>query len=83
MLGNWSFGDYFKEEAINWSWELLTKEYGINPNDLYVTIFEGSKEDGVSEDSEAFNFWSKIIAVSYTHLRAHETGRNRGRRLGG
>ena len=61
MLGNWSFGDYFKEEAIKWSWELLTKEYGINPNDLYVTIFEGSKEDGVSEDSEAFGFWSEII----------------------
>ena len=61
MLGNWSFGDYFKEEAIKWSWELLTKEYGINPNDLYVTIFKGSKEDGVSEDSEAFGFWSKII----------------------
>ena len=61
MLGNWSFGDYFKEDAINWSWELLTKEYGINPNDLYITIFEGSKEDQVSEDSEAFNFWSKII----------------------
>ena len=61
MLGNWSFGDYFKEDAINWSWELLTKEYGINPNDLYVTIFEGSKEDGVSDDSEAFNIWSKII----------------------
>jgi len=61
MLGNWSFGDYFKEEVINWSWELLTKEYNINPDDLYVTIFEGSKEDGVSLDSEAFTFWSKII----------------------
>ena len=61
MLGNWSFGDYFKEEAINWSWELLTKEYGINPDNLYVTIYKGSKEDGISEDSEAFNFWSKII----------------------
>ncbi len=61
MLGNWSFGDYFKQEAINWSWDLLTKEYGINPDDLYVTIFEGSKEDGISEDLEAFNFWSKII----------------------
>ena len=61
MLGNWSFGDYFKEDAINWSWELLTKDYGINPNDLYVTIFEGSKEDEVSEDSEAFNIWSKIV----------------------
>ncbi len=61
MLGNWSFGDYFKEEAINWAWELLTKEYDINPDDLYVTVFKGSKDDGVSEDSEAFNLWSKII----------------------
>ena len=61
MLGNWSFGDYFKEEAINWAWELLTKEYGINPEDLYVTVFKGSKDDGVSEDSEAFNLWTKII----------------------
>ena len=61
MLGNWSFGDYFKEEAINWAWELLTKEYRINPDDLYVTIFEGSKDDGVSEDSEAFSLWSRII----------------------
>ena len=61
MLGNWSFGDYFKKEAINWSWELLTKEFGINPDHLYVTIYEGSKEDGISEDSEAFNFWSEII----------------------
>ena len=61
MLGNWSFGDYFKEEAINWAWELLTKEYGINPEDLYVTVFKGSKDDEVSEDTEAFNLWSKII----------------------
>ena len=61
MLGNWSFGDYFKEDAINWSWELLTKEFGINPNDLYVTVFTGSKEDGVSEDTEAINIWNKII----------------------
>ena len=61
MLGNWSFGDYFKEDAINWSWELLTKEFGINPNDLYVTVFKGSKEDGVSQDTEAIEFWNKII----------------------
>ena len=61
MLGNWSFGDYFKEDAINWSWELLTKEFGINPDDLYVTVFTGSKEDGVSEDTEAINIWNKII----------------------
>ena len=61
MLGNWSFGDYFKEDAINWSWELLTKEFGINPDDLYVTVFTGSKEDGVSEDTEAIKIWNKII----------------------
>ena len=61
MLGNWSFGDYFKEDAINWSWELLTKEFGINPDDLYVTVFKGSKEDGVSQDTEAIEFWNKII----------------------
>ena len=61
MLGNWSFGDYFKEDAINWSWELLTKEFGINPDDLYVTVFKGSKEDGVSQDTQAIEFWNKII----------------------
>ena len=61
MLGNWSFGDYFKEDAINWSWELLTKEFGIDTNDLYVTVFKGSKEDGVSQDTEAINIWSKIV----------------------
>ena len=61
MLGNWSFGDYFKEDAINWSWELLTNEFGINPSDLYVTVFKGSKEDGVSEDTEAMNIWNKIV----------------------
>ena len=61
MLGNWSFGDYFKEDAINWSWELLTKEFGINPDDLYVTVFTGSKEDGVSEDTQAIKIWNKII----------------------
>tara|TARA_Y100000766_G_scaffold71601_1_gene60166 strand:+ start:2282 stop:4906 length:2625 start_codon:yes stop_codon:yes gene_type:complete len=61
MLGNWSFGDYFKEDAIMWAWELLTKEFGIDSNDLYVTVFKGSKEDGVSEDTEAINIWSKIV----------------------
>ena len=61
MLGNWSFGNYFKEEAINWAWELLTVEFSINPKDLYVTVFEGSKDDNVSKDSDAINLWSKII----------------------
>lgn len=61
MLGNWSFGDYFKKEAIEWAWELLTKEYKLSEEKLYVTIFEGDKEDGLSEDSEAFELWNKII----------------------
>ena len=62
MLGNWSFGDYFKEEAINWAWELLTINFKIPVESLYVTIFEGSKEDGLEKDIEAYNFWSKIVS---------------------
>ena len=61
MLGNWSFGDYFKKEAITWAWELLTKEYGINKDILYVTIFEGDKEDNVEIDQEAYDFWEAIL----------------------
>ncbi len=61
MLGNWSFGDYFKEEAIEWSWELLTEVFKVNKDNLYVTIFEGDEKDGVPRDEEAFNFWKKWI----------------------
>ena len=61
MLGNWSFGDYFKEEAINFAWELLTKEYKINEADLYVTIFEGDEQDGLLADTEAGKFWQKLV----------------------
>ena len=61
MLGNWSFGDYFKEEAIQWAWELLTKIYKIDKESLYITIFEGSKEDNTSLDQEALDIWSKIV----------------------
>jgi len=61
MLGNWSFGDYFKKEAIEWSWELLTKVYKINPDNLYVTIFCGSNKDNVPLDTEAYDIWKKII----------------------
>jgi len=61
MLGNWSFGDYFKEEAIEWAWELLTGVYGIDKDNLYVTIFEGDKKDGVPRDTESYNFWKKWI----------------------
>ena len=61
MLGNWSFGDYFKEEAIDWAWELLTSVYGIAPEKLYVTVFEGDPEDGLPVDSEAFEFWKRHL----------------------
>ncbi len=62
MLGNWSFGDYFKKEAIEWSWELLVKKLGIPEDRLYTTVFEGSKEDNVPRDDEAFSYWQKCFA---------------------
>jgi alanyl-tRNA synthetase len=62
MLGNWSFGDYFKEEAIGWAWELLTDVYKIPKDKLYVTVFEGDAKDGVPQDSESFAIWKKYIA---------------------
>ena len=61
MLGNWSFGDYFKEDAIAWAWELLTDVYKIDKNRLYITIFGGDKGDGLEEDTEALDFWKKIV----------------------
>lgn len=62
MLGNWSFGDYFKKEAIAWAWELLTDVYGISKDILYVTIFEGSTDkDNLPIDQEAYDFWKQII----------------------
>ncbi|KAK7984125.1 alanyl-trna synthetase [Apiospora arundinis] len=60
MLGNWSFGDYFKKEAIGWSWELLTKVYGLDPNRLYVTYFEGNAEMGLEPDLEAKELWQSV-----------------------
>tara|TARA_R110000851_G_scaffold157058_1_gene299679 strand:+ start:52764 stop:55268 length:2505 start_codon:yes stop_codon:yes gene_type:complete len=62
MVGNWSFGDYFKEEAIAWSWELLTDVFKIDKDKLYVTIFEGDKSEGLARDTEAYNFWKQHIA---------------------
>jgi alanyl-tRNA synthetase len=62
MLGNWSFGDYFKEEAIDWAWELLTERYKLNKEDLYVTVFEGDKGDNLEMDTDAFNYWKKHIS---------------------
>ncbi|MBA22506.1 MAG: alanine--tRNA ligase [Flavobacteriales bacterium] len=61
MLGNWSFGDYFKEDAISWAWELLVDVYKIDPSILYVTIFEGHIGDGLEKDNEAYDFWKKIL----------------------
>ena len=62
MLGNWSFGDYFKKEAIEWSWELLTKVYRIPVENLYVTVFEGDDNEGISADKESMFFWKEWIA---------------------
>ena len=61
MLGNWSFGDYFKTEAIDWAWELLTEVYKIDKTKLYATVFEGSEEDGTLLDTEAQNAWLKHL----------------------
>lgn len=61
MLGNWSFGDYFKEEAIGWAWELLVDVYKIPTDRIYVTIFEGDEKDGVPQDSESSDIWKKYI----------------------
>ena len=64
MLGNWSFGDYFKKEAIDWAWELFTEVYKIDKNSLYATVFEGDKADGLEPDKEAFEFWKKHLPAS-------------------
>lgn len=61
MLGNWSFGDYFKKEAIQWAWELLTEVLKIDKENLYITVFGGDDKDDLAQDHEAYNFWKKII----------------------
>ena len=67
MLGNWSFGDYFKKEAIQYSWELLTKVYGLEPDRLYVTYFEGNQAGGLEPDTEAKELW-KSVGVADDHI---------------
>ncbi|MCT4639632.1 MAG: alanine--tRNA ligase [Bacteroidales bacterium] len=62
MLGNWSFGDYFKEEAIAWAWEYLTETLKIDKESLYITVFEGCEESGLSRDQEAADIWKKYIS---------------------
>lgn len=62
MLGNWSFGDYFKKEAIAWSWELLTEVFKIPKDQLYVSIYEGDEKEGLPRDTEAFEIWKQFVA---------------------
>ena len=61
MLGNWSFGDYFKKEAITWAYQYLVEVLKIDPKNLYVTVFEGSKEDGLERDNEAAQYWAQFF----------------------
>lgn len=61
MLGNWSFGNYFKEEAIAWAWEFLVDELGIDPKNLYATVFEGDKSDALDRDNDSAGFWKKYL----------------------
>ncbi|MFM9957825.1 MAG: alanine--tRNA ligase [Phycisphaerales bacterium] len=65
MLGNWSFGDYFKAESIEWGWELLTKVWGIDPNRLYATYFEGKKDAGLEPDREAYDLWRRHLPAGH------------------
>ena len=65
MLGNWSFGDYFKKEAIDWAWEYLVDVLGLDPANLYATVFEGSAEEGLSRDDEAASYWEKHLPADH------------------
>ena len=62
MLGNWSFGDYFKKEIIEWSFDLITNVYGLEREDLYVSVFEGSEDDNTEFDKETFDEWKKYFS---------------------
>ncbi len=68
MLGNWSFGDYFKEEAIEWAWELLVGRWGLNPDRLYATVFEGNEEEGLPVDQESIDLWKKKTSIPHDHI---------------
>ena len=68
MLGNWSFGDYFKKEAINWAWELLTEVYKMPKDRLYATVFEGAPEEGVPMDQEAYDMWKQYLPEDHIIL---------------
>jgi alanyl-tRNA synthetase len=64
MLGNWSFGDYFKKDALEWSWELLTGVYGLPKDRLYVTVFGGDEKEKLAADREAFEIWKTMVPES-------------------
>src|SRR5713226_5739198 len=68
MLGNWSFGDYFKNEAIEWAWELVTEVWKFPKNRLHVTVFEGSPDEGVPRDDEALNYWKSETDIDPSHI---------------
>lgn len=68
MLGNWSFGDYFKKEAIEWAWELLVDRWGLEPDRLYATVFEGNDEEGLPVDSEAVELWENHTTINPDHI---------------
>ncbi len=67
MLGNWSFGDYFKAEAVQWAWELLTKQWGLDPTRLHATYFEGDAAEGLREDVEARELWLSLLPADRVH----------------
>ncbi|MDZ7657759.1 alanine--tRNA ligase [Fodinibius sp.] len=68
MLGNWSFGDYFKREAIRWGWELLVDEWGLDPDRLYATVFEGDEDDGLPVDQESIELWEEETTINPDHI---------------
>src|SRR5216110_2740806 len=68
MLGNWSFGDYFKKEAIAWAWELLTGVWGLDKGRLHATVFEGDAGEGLAPDAEAAEFWRTMTDIDAAHI---------------